>query len=67
MNNALITEADGWKAASIVIPPGRYVDNVWTLVYSGFLCILWKIGYSGLKVCLHVKKTEAALTFHSGC
>lgn len=50
MNNALITEADGWKAASIVIPPGRDIDNVWTLVYSGFLCILWKIGLSGLKV-----------------
>ncbi|KAJ5132074.1 Acyl-CoA N-acyltransferase [Penicillium atrosanguineum] len=49
MNDALITEADGWKAASIVIPPGRDIDNVWTLVYSGFLCILWKIGYSGLK------------------
>lgn len=50
MNNALITEADGWKAASIVIPPGRDIDNVWTLVYSGFLWILWKIGLSGLKV-----------------
>ncbi|KAJ5212392.1 uncharacterized protein N7498_004038 [Penicillium cinerascens] len=49
MNNALITEADGWKAASIVIPPGRYIDNVWTLVYSGFICVLWKIGFSGLK------------------
>lgn len=50
MNDALITEADGWKAASIVIPPGRDIDNVWTLVYSGFLCILWRIGFSGLKV-----------------
>jgi hypothetical protein len=51
MNDALITEADGWKAASIVIPPGRYIDNVWTLLYSGFLCILWQIGFSGLQVC----------------
>ncbi|KAJ5676167.1 hypothetical protein N7462_009064 [Penicillium macrosclerotiorum] len=49
LNDAMITEADGWKAASVVIPPGRYIDNVWTLLYSGFLCVLWKLGFLGLK------------------
>ena len=42
LNHALITEADGWKAASVVIPPGRHVDNVWTLFYAGFLGVLWR-------------------------
>ncbi|KAJ5591474.1 uncharacterized protein N7459_001843 [Penicillium hispanicum] len=49
LNHALITEADGWKAASVIIPPGRYIDNIWTLLYAGFLCVLWKIGLSGFK------------------
>jgi hypothetical protein len=50
LNDALITEADGWKAGSVVIPPGRHVDNVWTLFYAGFLGVLWKMGASGFKV-----------------
>ncbi|KAJ5750596.1 Acyl-CoA N-acyltransferase [Penicillium manginii] len=49
MNGAIITEADGWKAASVIIPPGKGIDNVWTLLYAGFLCVLWRIGISGLK------------------
>ncbi|KAK5800794.1 hypothetical protein VI817_003006 [Penicillium citrinum] len=49
MNDALITEADGWKAASVIIPPGKAIDNVWTLLYAGFLCVLWRIGLSGFK------------------
>lgn len=50
LNDAVITEADGWKAASVIIPPGKCVDNVWTLIYAGFLCVLWRLGFSGLKV-----------------
>lgn len=50
LNDALITEADGWKAASVIIPPGKYIDNVRTLLCSGFLFVLWKIGFSGFKV-----------------
>lgn len=50
MNGASITEADGWKAASVIIPPGKAIDNVWTLLYAGFLCVLWRIGLSGFKV-----------------
>ncbi|KAJ5786219.1 Acyl-CoA N-acyltransferase [Penicillium pulvis] len=49
LNDAIITEADGWKAASVIIPPGRCVDNVWTLIYAGFLCVLWRLGFSGFK------------------
>ncbi|KAJ5151276.1 uncharacterized protein N7482_010528 [Penicillium canariense] len=49
LNDALITQADDWKAASVIIPPGRHVDNVWTLIYAGFLSVLFRMGFSGLK------------------
>jgi len=58
MNDALITEADGWKAASVIIPPGKAIDNVWTLLYAGFLCVLWRIGLSGFKVGLSKLKNS---------
>ncbi|KAJ5605467.1 Acyl-CoA N-acyltransferase [Penicillium lagena] len=49
LNDALITEADGWKAASVLVPPGRYVDNTWSLIWAGFLSVLWRIGFTGTK------------------
>ncbi|KAJ5735982.1 Acyl-CoA N-acyltransferase [Penicillium malachiteum] len=49
LNDAIITEADGWKAASVLVPPGKYIDNAWKLLYAGFLSVLWRIGFSGLK------------------
>ncbi|KAJ5919819.1 Acyl-CoA N-acyltransferase [Penicillium verhagenii] len=49
LNDAVITEANDWEAASVIIPPGKCVDNVWTLIYAGFLCVLWKLGFSGFK------------------
>lgn len=50
LNDALITEADDWKAASVLIPPGRYLDNSWNLLCAGFLGVLWRIGIPGFKV-----------------
>jgi hypothetical protein len=50
LNRAVITEADGWKSASVVIQPGGYIDNVWTLLWAGFLGVLWKMGLAGVKV-----------------
>ncbi|KAJ5543573.1 Acyl-CoA N-acyltransferase, partial [Penicillium sp. DV-2018c] len=49
LNQAVITEVDGWKAASVLLPPGRSVDNVVTLLRAGFLGVLWRIGIPGLK------------------
>lgn len=51
LNRAVITEADVWKSASVLIPPGGYIDNVWTLLWAGFLGVLWKMGLAGIKVC----------------
>ncbi|KAJ5708802.1 hypothetical protein N7493_010136 [Penicillium malachiteum] len=39
LNDAIITEADGWKAASVIVPPGKHIDNAWKLLYAGFLSI----------------------------
>jgi hypothetical protein len=50
LNDALITEADGWKAASVLVPPGKYIDSTWSLLWAGFLSVLWRIGFTGLKV-----------------
>lgn len=50
LNDGIITEADGWKSASVMVPPGRSVDNVWTLLPAGGLSILWRIGVSGITV-----------------
>ncbi|CAL5875248.1 uncharacterized protein PFLUO_LOCUS9552 [Penicillium psychrofluorescens] len=49
LNDALITEADGWKAASVFVPPGKYVNGVWSLLWAGFLSVLWRIGFTGVK------------------
>lgn len=68
MNDAVITEADGWKAGAIVVPPGKHVENVWTLFSAGFLGVLWRIGFSGLKVCLSPledAQDESQLTLNS--
>jgi hypothetical protein len=50
LNDALITEADAWKAASVLVPPDRYLDNAWTLLCAGFLGVLWRVGLPGFKV-----------------
>ncbi|KGO44378.1 Acyl-CoA N-acyltransferase [Penicillium expansum] len=50
LNHAVITEADDWKAASVMIPPGGYIENAWTLLWAGFLGVLWRIGFAGIKV-----------------
>ncbi|KAJ5497703.1 Acyl-CoA N-acyltransferase [Penicillium expansum] len=49
LNHAVITEADDWKAASVMIPPGGYIENAWTLLWAGFLGVLWRIGLAGIK------------------
>lgn len=50
LNDAVITQAEDWKAASVVILPGQCVENTWTLVCAGFLGVLWRIGFPGCKV-----------------
>ena len=39
-----------YQCASVMIPPGKRVDNPWTILPSGFFSVLWNIGYSGCSV-----------------
>lgn len=47
LNDATFSEADNWKSAMIVLPPGKYIDNPWTLIPAGLFQVLWKLGFAG--------------------
>jgi hypothetical protein len=45
-------ERDGkYEACAVLMPPGKRVDNTWTLIPAGFFGCLWRLGWSGCKVC----------------
>ena len=50
MNNAIFDDAADWKACGVLMPPGKRVDNPWTILPAGFLPMLWNIGVGGCKV-----------------
>jgi GNAT superfamily N-acetyltransferase len=47
LNAATFEEADEWASASVYLPPGKRIDNPWTLVPAGFFQVLWKLGIAG--------------------
>ncbi|KAL4978854.1 hypothetical protein BDW66DRAFT_157741 [Aspergillus desertorum] len=49
LNRALILEAAGLKSVAVILPPGRAVYSLWTIVPAafGFTGVLWRIGISG--------------------
>ena len=50
LNSAVFDEIDDWKACIVRMPPGKRVDNPWTLWSAGFFGSLWKVGLKGGKV-----------------
>ena len=40
-----------YEACAVLMPPGKRVDNTWTLIPAGFFGCLWRLGWSGCKVC----------------
>ena len=40
-----------YEACAVLMPPGKRVDNTWTLIPAGFLGCLWRLGWGGCKVC----------------
>ena len=40
-----------YEACAVLMPPGKRVDNTWTLIPAGFLGCLWRLGWNGCKVC----------------
>jgi len=47
LNAAIFEEADEWASASVFLPPGKRIDNPWTLIPAGFFQVLWKLGIAG--------------------
>lgn len=50
LNKAAFDEIEDWKCCSIMLPPGKRVDNTWTLIPAGLFPTLWKLGVSGCQV-----------------
>jgi GNAT superfamily N-acetyltransferase len=47
LNDAVFEEAEGFSSCSIIIPPGKSVDNPWTLIPAGLFSVLWRLGIKG--------------------
>jgi GNAT superfamily N-acetyltransferase len=47
LNSALFSEASDYASISIVLPPGKSVDNPWTLIPAGLFSVLWRLGLKG--------------------
>ena len=50
LNDGIFQEANDWSCAAVWMPPGKRVDNTWTVLPAGLLGALWKLGIKGLKV-----------------
>jgi GNAT superfamily N-acetyltransferase len=47
LNSAIFSEASDYSSISIVLPPGKSVDNPWTLIPAGLFSVLWRLGWKG--------------------
>ncbi|BDD64070.1 hypothetical protein MPDQ_005954 [Monascus purpureus] len=47
LNDSLITEIDDWKAAAVIVPPGASLEGFSTMLASGMLSVMWRMGISG--------------------
>jgi len=47
LNAAFFSEAASFASVAITLPPGKSVDNPWTLIQAGLFQVLWKLGFTG--------------------
>jgi GNAT superfamily N-acetyltransferase len=47
LNSAIFSEASDYASIAIVLPPGKSVDNPWTLIPAGLFSVLWRLGIKG--------------------
>jgi hypothetical protein len=50
LNGATFEEANGWASCGVLVPPGKRVDNFWTLLPAGFAGMAWRVGRGGCMV-----------------
>jgi hypothetical protein len=48
--DAVADPSGDYETAAVLMPPGRRVDNTWTLLPAGFVGCLWKLGWGGCRV-----------------
>ncbi|KAK4893115.1 hypothetical protein LTR27_008455 [Elasticomyces elasticus] len=49
LNGGIFEHAADWSACQILLPPGKRVDNPWTLIPAGVFGVLWKLGIGGCR------------------
>lgn len=49
LNKGSFQEANDWSCAAVWMPPGEKIDNPWTLIPSGMIGILFKLGINGCR------------------
>jgi hypothetical protein len=57
LNSVSFEEANDWQCTAVWLPPGKRVDNFWTLWPAGFVGCLMKLGVAGCKVSAHLYLT----------
>ena len=48
LNGATFDEAHEWASCGVLVPPGKRVDNLWTLLPAGFAGMAWRVGERGV-------------------
>jgi hypothetical protein len=51
LNSATFDEANDWASCGVLMPPGKRVDNPWTMLQAGLVGMAWKVGRGGCMVC----------------
>lgn len=50
LNGATFSEVEDWASCTILLPPGKRVDNWRTFWEAGLLGVMWNTGYTGIRV-----------------
>ncbi|KXX74865.1 putative increased recombination centers protein 11 [Madurella mycetomatis] len=49
LNNAMFAEIDNFGCCCVLMPPGKRVDNPWTMIPAGIIPALFSIGFGGFR------------------
>jgi hypothetical protein len=63
LNGARFDEAGEWGSCGVLVPPGKRVDNFWTLVPAGFVGMLGRIGVGGCWVSFNCNVFLLSISF----
>jgi hypothetical protein len=50
-----------WKSVGVLMPPGKRVDNPWTLLQAGLLGATWKVGLRGAVVRIRFQSSNFSM------